>query len=473
MKPMSIKLRLSLLVSLLTLAIILVVSVATWVELGESLLRSLDKILRATGDAIVATFEENDSWQERENDFRSIISSGNADDSVWCRVWIDGSEEELFASGLTNFPRRESLLELLPEEAPEVGQTSTFSAATEIDPDRMRPYRVLWLRHPIDHGVVNVLVGRSSHHVHHVLVEFYQLLLIVGTSLMLLAFLATPFLVSWGLRPIARASARLQKITHRSLKQDRERSETAPELKPFLAALDDMLARLDQAMRQQEQFIADAAHELRTPVAVVKSTLQTIQLQPRTVTEYEESIEETLQDVGRLEHLIEQLLSLARLETPEAMRTCQEVRLDAMLGETVGIFQARAAQQGSQILFQNPPVTRLQGDAGQLRRLFSNLIDNALQHGPARGTIRVKLEQGTDHQACVSIHDEGGQIPAEALAHLFDRFYRVDSSRAQASGGSGLGMAIAREIVHRHGGDIEVTSNPEAGTCVVVRLPIT
>jgi len=473
MKPMSIKLRLSLLVSLLTLAVILMLSIIVYVEIKESLLRSVDTILRTTGNAIVASFEEGDSWEERENDFRSVMGNPNTGDFAWCRIWLEGSEKDMFSSGLLNYPHRSSLLERLPEEEPEVGQTSLFSTTAMIDQHDEYPFRVLWTRRIEAQQIINVLVGRSSHHVHHELVEFYQLLLVVGASLTALAFLVAPILASWGLRPIAQASAQLRKITHKSLKQDREDHEPAPELKPFVAALDDMLARLDKAMRQQEQFIADAAHELRTPVAIVKSTLQTIRLQHRSASEYEESIEETLQDIGRLERLIAQLLSLAKLEGADNPSEPAEIRLDALLGETVETFQARAAQQGNRILFPDPPVTRLRGDEDQLRRLFSNLIDNALRHGPAKDTIRVKLEHGTDHQACVSIHDEGGQIPAEALAHLFDRFYRVDPSRAQTTGGSGLGLAIAREIARRHRGEIDVTSNPETGTNVMVRLPRT
>ncbi len=473
MKPMSIKFRLTLLVSLLTLAIILILSLVAYVETKESLLRSVDTILRATGNAIVASFEEGDSWEERVNDFRSVMGNPNAGDFAWCRIWADGSEKDMFSIGLSSYPRRSSLQKRLSEKEPEAGETALFSMTAMVDHDSEYPFRVLWIRRVAGQQTINVLVGRSSHQIHQELVEFCQLLLVVGASLMALAFLVTPMLVSWGLRPIARASAQLRKITHKSLKQDRENHATAPELSPFVAALDDMLTRLDDAMRRQRQFIADAAHELRTPVAIVKSTLQTTSLQPRTATEYEESIEETLQDIGRLERLIEQLLSLASLEESDQRNKLSDVHLGALLAETVGMFEARAAQRGSRILFPNPPAIRLKGDEGQLRQLFGNLIDNALRHGPAGGTIRVSLEHGPNNHVSVSVHDEGGRIPPEALAQLFDRFYRVDSSRAQASGGSGLGLAIAREIAHRHKGDIEITSNDQDGTRVVVRLPMT
>ena len=135
------------------------------------------------------------------------------------------------------------------------------------------------------------------------------------------------------------------------------------------------------------------------------------------------------------------------------------------------VFDVRAAQQGGRIIFIESPVIWVKGDESQLRQLFSNLLDNALRYGPPKGTVQIKLENGVDNRTTVSVHDEGGRIPPEALAHLFDRFYRVDSSRSQASGGSGLGWAITQEIAHRHEGDVEITSDPHTGTLVTVHLP--
>ncbi|MDY7011619.1 MAG: sensor histidine kinase [Planctomycetota bacterium] len=105
-------------------------------------------------------------------------------------------------------------------------------------------------------------------------------------------------------------------------------------------------------------------------------------------------------------------------------------------------------------------------------QLFSNLLDNAITHGPVGGTVRISLSHSSSTRVSVCIHDDGGNIPPDALGHLFDRFYRVDSARAHATGGTGLGLAIARLIAQRHGGDIEITSDPADGTDVTVWLPL-
>ncbi len=472
MKPLSIKLRLSLLVSLVTVAVILTVSIVAYVELEESLLDNVDEVLRAMGEGVVAAFDEHEEPQARAAAFRSVIGGTNVRDPAWCRVWTDDGDRDLFASELPDGPYRELFLRPPRNAQPEVGESSFFNIISDVDRDRKHACRAVWIRRVSEHQVVNILVGRSSHYVYHELSEFYRLLLIVGASLMLLTFLLVPVFVSWGLSPIAQASTQLRTITHRSLGQDiMFTSETTPELRPFVGALEEMLGRLDKAMRQQEQFIADAAHELRTPVAVIKSTLQTARLQHRTGGEYEQDIDETLQDIGRLERLIEQLLSLSRFEGVDEPHRPAKVRLDALLDDVVHMFEVQAAQQGGRVILSEATCTWVRGDENEFRQLFSNLLDNAVRYGPAKGTVRVTLQDGSDKQVTITIHDEGGQIPSESLPHLFDRFYRVDSSRSQASGGSGLGLAIAREIAHRHGGDIEIASDPQAGTLAMVHLP--
>ncbi len=470
MKPLSIKLRLSLLASLLTLTIILIVSIVAYVEVQESLLRNVDEILRAMGEGIVAAFDEHENPEARAAEFRAIVGSSSKR-RAWCRIWIDGRAEDLYSNGVSDLPDRTLLTHSPSAESPAIGASSFFNIVERVDGDDDHQYRVLWMRRLQDQEVVNVLVGRSSHYVYHELAEFYQLLLIVGISLTFFAFLAAPILISWGLRPVAQAGAQLQSITYKNLKQAQGRSETVPELRPFMTALDEMLARLDKAARQQEQFVADAAHELRTPVAVIKSTLQTARLQRRNAAEYEQGIDESLQDLGRLERLIEQLLSLARLEEMNAPYQLTDVCLNRVLEEIIRMFDARAAQRGGRIVFSASPVRTVKGDESQLRQLFCNLLDNALRYGPAGGTVSVRITDGPDNCVTVFVHDEGGEVPPDAVAHLFDRFYRVDSSRAQASGGSGLGLAIVWEIVRRHDGEVTITSDPQAGTQVTVHLP--
>ena len=139
-------------------------------------------------------------------------------------------------------------------------------------------------------------------------------------------------------------------------------------------------------------------------------------------------------------------------------------------GELAQAFDEKASETGGSVVCENLPSTRVRGEEGQLNTLFSNILSNAIEHGPSGGTVRVTVEHGSDGYCTACIHDEGGGIPVEAIGHLFDRFYRVDSSHSRATGGAGLGLAISREIARWHGGDITIESNPGTGTLVTVRL---
>jgi len=149
-----------------------------------------------------------------------------------------------------------------------------------------------------------------------------------------------------------------------------------------------------------------------------------------------------------------------------------EIPLGALLRGLAESFDAKASARGGRVVCGKLLDLRVRGNEEALALLFGNILDNAVRHGPAGGTVRIWLRGDGNQHVTVCVHDEGGNISPEALSRLFDRFYRVDSSRAQATGGSGLGLAIAREIARRHGGDIEIESAHVSGTRVSVRLPL-
>jgi heavy metal sensor kinase len=471
-KPIALRLRLSLLVSLLVVIVTVVLSVSAYIELEESLLRNTDELLRVMGEGIAAALNEPAGEAQRGEQIRAIASSGGSRRPLVYRIWEDGQESDLYTGGSLDVSYLELLLHPPDVERPEVGAASLFNSFSYAGSKLKDRYRLLWMRQTSGQRVVNVLVGHSSGTVYHEMGEFCRLLLVLGGSMTLIAVVLVPVLISWGLRPIARAEAQLGAMTHKSLRQKNLlTTEVPPELQPFVAAMNDLLVRIDKAMQRQERFIADAAHELRTPLAVIKSTLQVTRLQRRSDAEYEQSIDESLRDVGRMEGLMEQLLSLARLDEAQGPAGFVPVRLDLLLDDLVKVFNGRASQQGGRVVTAQAEALEVRGDENELRQLFSNLLDNAVRHGPPQGTTRVTMQAGPDGWVAVTVHDEGGGIPPEALAHVFDRFYRVDPSRSQVSGGSGLGLTIAQEIARRHQGDIEIRSDPRSGTSVMVRLP--
>jgi two-component system heavy metal sensor histidine kinase CusS len=468
---MSIRLQLSLLISLLTLVIITVLSVAASIEFKESLLGNIDATLKAMGEGIRAQLDERGD-ADYEAEWRAIVGYGKSGYAADCRVWTDSESEDLFTTGSAEKPLPPGFLHPPAEKQPEVGGFTLFNIPERTAMGRTYKFRALWMRQVSGPQTTNILVARSSNHVYHESIEFLQLLLWFGGGIMLAALLLVPRIVSWGLRPISYAGRHLDQITHRNLQEETQTMGAVPvELQPFKSALDGMLVRLNKAVQQQKQLTADVTHELRTPLAIMKSTLQTLRMKPRTVAECEEGMDDSLRDIERMEQLVSQLLTLARLDAVDEVASPMEVRLDLLLESLTEVFESRAESQGVRIVFDGVSAASVRGDENELRQLFTNLLDNALRYGPPRGVIRVNVEDGPGSRVAVCIHDEGGAIPPKSLPHLFDRFYRVDPSRSQAFGGAGLGLAIVRRIVHRHHGGITITSTPQTGTSVTVQLP--
>jgi two-component system, OmpR family, heavy metal sensor histidine kinase CusS len=460
-------------VSLLTLVVIAVLSTAAYIDFKDTLLRNVDTTLRAMAEGIRAELDDPQSRDTRQVRLHAVTGRDGSSHPTRYRIWMDGGDKDAFVSD----PASDQVIRLLthpPEDQrPDVGDSRLFNLPGDPTHGKEHMLRVLWMRYPLDQQVVNVLVSRSSNSVYHELGEFLRLLLLLGGGMTLLAFLLVPAVIAWGLRPIARAGERMERITHLSLRHEEQTLGGVPsELEPFKSSLDSMLARLNEGVSQQERLTADVAHELRTPLAIIKSTLQTLRMRPRAAGEYEEGIDDALLDVDRMERLVGQLLTLARLDALKGVADPKEVRLDLLLESLAQVFHDRAERQGGRVVFAGGTAVSVRGDEAELRQLFSNLLDNALRYGPATGTVRITLEPGPGEQATLCVHDEGGAIPPENLPHLFERFYRVDSSRSStAPGGSGLGLAIVHEIVKRHHGDIAIISAPQAGTSVTVRLP--
>jgi len=317
-----------------------------------------------------------------------------------------------------------------------------------------------------------VAAAAPQHYVEHEMHEFLNMLFTFGGLVTVAGGIAVTLIVIRALRPIERTAARLRGITHRNLGSENLEDLRAPsELRPFIGALADMLGRLNRVLEQQRQFTADASHELRTPLALAKSTLQAARTRDRDPAGYRQAIDETLGDLERMQRLMSQLLVLARLDEVDGLPDAANVSLDAVLQRLAADYAATAAQRGSRIAIDAVQPATVRGNEDQLGQLFGNLIENAIVHGPAGGTVRLTPSADTGGPCIVCVHDEGGGIPAETIPRLFDRFYRADPSRSRATGGAGLGLAIAREIARRHGGDIEILSSPAAGTRVTVRLP--
>jgi heavy metal sensor kinase len=246
---------------------------------------------------------------------------------------------------------------------------------------------------------------------------------------------------------------------------------TGDELQRLSDTLNEMLDRIESAFLRVTQFTADASHELRTPVSLVRTEAELALRRPRTENEYKESLRHILLEAERTTVLIEQLLSLARADSGRETLHMQSVNLSETLGSVAESWKQVAAIRdlhfSTSIDDRSAVVT---GDETLLRRLLDILLDNAFKYTPSPGTVSLMLEN-RDDVAVITVQDSGVGIPHEEQSKIFERFYRIDKARSRAQGGTGLGLAIAQWIVSQHRGLIKVESHPGGGSTFRVELP--
>jgi signal transduction histidine kinase len=325
---------------------------------------------------------------------------------------------------------------------------------------------------------LTIFYGSPTHRVWNAIyqaVEFYA-----GISLIVL--LLTGILMAWllnrSLSPLRGLAAAAGKVSAASWSfGPPESARQTEELEPLVHALELLLKGLQISFEKQKRFVGDAAHELKTGVAVVKSSLQLLDMKPRSQQEYQAGLARCLADCQRIEELVAKMLTLAKMEELEQSSEAYGASLLFQAIEDVVVELDTMAQtkhvslalQGASSLISSSDTTTI--DPEQFKLLISNLLLNAVQHSPENSTIRIEatfVPQGLQ----VEIRDQGDGIAPEDLPTIFDRFSRGDPSRSRNTGGTGLGLAICKAIVDRFHGTIQIVSEPSAGTSVVVRFPL-
>ncbi len=296
------------------------------------------------------------------------------------------------------------------------------------------------------------------------------------TLLVSLFWITSSCLIAWfsvtrGMLPLGELAQQASEITERkwvfSVSDEvREISET----RPLVLSLEELVARLGAAFKRERTFVSDAAHELKTAVAIQKSSLQ-VALQGKSAAScYRNGLERALEDVDRLQALVHRMLSLASIEGSSQPRDIEWVALDETILEACD--QMDPVARASRLTLKTHFTGRyyVASEEGLLQTLWGTLIENAIRYSPPDSVIKLECSL-RDHWATVVVEDHGAGIQAEDLPHIFERFYRGDTSRSRNTGGFGLGLAIAKAIVERHNGEIELKSERGVGTVIRISLP--
>jgi len=301
----------------------------------------------------------------------------------------------------------------------------------------------------------------------HVLV-----VLAVGLPVAVLVAVAGGFvLVQRALEPVARIAAKAEAISQHNLSERLPVVPSGDELERLSIALNHMISRLEEAIHGSKQFVADASHELRTPLTVMRGELESLAQDEQLGSETRETLGSVLEEVDRLGEIVESLFALSRLDAGEAHAEWVRFDLAELAATTAEQMSLLATDKDVRVDCDSAPGVIVEGDRARLKQVIVNLLDNAIKYTPGGGRVRLAVRREAGF-AILEVADDGVGIPAEALPHVFKRFYRVDGSRSREQGGAGLGLAIVKSICSAHGAEVEVVSTPGKGSRFRVRQPL-
>jgi heavy metal sensor kinase len=302
--------------------------------------------------------------------------------------------------------------------------------------------------------------------------EHVLTLLAIGLPVAVCVAVAGGFvLVRRSLEPVQRMARKAEEITLHNLSERLPAGHSGDEIEELSVSLNHMISRLQDAVDGSKQFIADASHELRTPLTVMRGELESLAQAPDLAHEMRETLGSVLEEVERLGEIVESLFALSRLDAGEAHAQWLRFDLAELAATTAEQMGLLAEDKQVRVECASTPGVMVEGDRARLKQVIVNLLDNAIKYTPSGGRVRLSVRRDDGH-AVLDVSDDGVGIPAEALPHVFKRFYRVDDSRSRQQGGAGLGLAIVKSICTAHGAEVEVASTPGKGSTFRIRQPL-
>jgi heavy metal sensor kinase len=297
-------------------------------------------------------------------------------------------------------------------------------------------------------------------------------LLAVGLPVGVLIAVSGGFvLVRRALNPVNQIAHKAEDISQHNLSERLPVVHSGDEIEHLSVSLNNMIARLEDAIQTSKQFVADASHELRTPLTVLRGELETLAQDVQLRAQTRESLGSLLEEVDRLAEVVESLLALSKLDAGEAIAEWVRFDLGELVTTTAEQMSLLAEDKGIRVECDAEPAVCVEGDRSRMKQVVVNLLDNAIKYTPNGGNIVLRIARDGD-TAVLEVVDNGIGIPAEALPHMFKRFFRVDDSRSRDQGGAGLGLSIVKSICAAQGAEVDVTSQPGGGSCFRVRQPL-
>jgi hypothetical protein len=275
------------------------------------------------------------------------------------------------------------------------------------------------------------------------------------------------------LRPVERMRRQAADISDRDTGRRLAVPPTRDEIAALGATINDLLARMQEALERERSFVADAGHELRTPLAILRAELELAARPGRSRDELVDAVSHAGVETDRLIRLAEDLLLLARADNAQPFLRPVPLVLPELLGAAARGAEAHAAAQGVTVAVHTPAELTVVADPDRLRQAVDNLLDNATRHAPSGSVVEITATANGTGMIVVEVADRGPGFPVEFLPDAFERFHRADAARTRDGGGTGLGLSIVQAITEAHGGHASVGNRPGGGATVTLELPDT
>ena len=450
------------------LAAILVVSIVViYVLLARALYTRIDDTLHAVVQIAQTSLTNDLNEGQDEADAARSTASELASRQTMIAIY-DGRGRLLAEAG-----REDDVAILLPPiaEIPlDEDLLQTIVEADDLD-DRHR-LAIRWTDIAGFETEYVIVAGTSLESTDEELESLRNILVYLVPLALILAGIGGWFLAGRSLSPVVAMADRARQIGVANLSERLPVANPRDELGRLAETFNSLLARLEGSLIQQRQFMADASHELRTPVTTARTAASVALQQPtRSEADYRETLALIEQETTRLSRIVDDMFTLARADAGSYPVRSMPMYLDEVVDEVVRALRVVASTRDisiSENVLRPAPFT---GDEDLVRRLILNIADNAVRYAPSGSVVRVALDRaGADY--AISVSDDGPGIPAEIQPRIFERFYRVDEARTHGrDGGAGLGLALARWIARAHGGDVTLAASSRAGSTFVITLP--
>jgi len=432
----------------------------------SSLFAEFDDLLAAKARALSALVEQEGHEFEMEFDDRGMDEFERADRPEYFQLWLDEGKvlarsRSLYGQDLDRIagpvddPACRSIT--LPDGRPGRIAGISFYPYQEEDETDAKPRRV------------TLVVARGTAEIDGALARLRWLLMAVCAAATLLSLGVLVGVVRLGLRPLARLAGQIEELGEEDLSSRIDLAGAPKELAPIVDRLNDLLVRLEAAFARERSFSADVAHELRTPLAGLRSTLEVTLARQRESEDYREAMADCLAICEQTQRMVDTLLSLARAEAGRMEIRAEPLQLDEVLQECWEPLAERARTRNLDVEWQLDQRLSLDTDPEKLRLILHNLLDNAVSHSNTGGGIHIEAAS-RDGQVHLGIANTGHRLSADQARHVFDRFWRGDTARGATGLHSGLGLSLCRQLVMLLGGSISVEAPASGAFRVVVTL---